>query len=321
MNTVGLGHKILYFLKEADNLVNGRFQMPVCFEIDASNHCQNNCDFCMFAFYIKKNRVHFPVHIYYKLLWEFKRMGVNAFTFTGGGEPLMHPNIRSMIQATETVGLQVGLVTNGIDLDCVMDLTESFEYVRVSLDAACDETYRKTKHTNHFYDILDNIKELVDLNVTDVGISFVITDENRDEIDAFHDLAKSLGVHYAQIKPEIKPCDMYAQTKDVDRDKFFVTERYNIDHESMTACKLAGLIGVVNATGEIYYCCVHRGRKQFVIGDLNKDSLITIYNEYRPAYKPDKKRCIGSCRYMNYGKIYEQVEGKQYAILRHRDFI
>lgn len=248
-------------------------------------------------------------------------MGVNAFTFTGGGEPLMHPNIRSMIQATETVGLQVGLVTNGIDLDCVMDLTESFEYVRVSLDAACDETYRKTKHTNHFYDILDNIKELVDLNVTDVGISFVITDENRDEIDAFHDLAKSLGVHYAQIKPEIKPCDMYAQTKDVDRDKFFVTERYNIDHESMTACKLAGLIGVVNATGEIYYCCVHRGRKQFVIGDLNKDSLITIYNEYRPAYKPDKKRCIGSCRYMNYGKIYEQVEGKQYAILRHRDFI
>lgn len=320
MNTVGLGHKILYFLREVDNLVNDRFQMPVCFEIDASNHCQNNCDFCMFASHIKANRVHFPTKIYYDLLWNFKRMGVKAFTFTGGGEPLMHPKINEMIKAAAQMKMKIGLVTNGISLNKI-DVVDKLEYVRVSLDAACAETYKKTKHTPHFYDILDNIKMLVDKNVTDVGISFVITEENKDEIDAFSDLAKSLGVHYAQVKPEIKPCDMLAQTKDVDRDKFFVTERYNIENGSDIACKIAGLIGVVNATGEVYYCCVHRGRKQFVIGNLKEDSLLTIFDKNRPKFVPDKKACIGSCRYMNYTKVYEQVKGKQYAIMRHRDFI
>ena len=104
--------------------------MPVCFEIDASNYCQNNCDFCMFASHIKKNRVHFPTDLYYKLLWNFKRSGVKAFTFTGGGEPLMHPNIREMIKSTDYVGLKVGLVTNGIGLYHVIDLANSFEYIR-----------------------------------------------------------------------------------------------------------------------------------------------------------------------------------------------
>ena len=51
-------------------------------------------------------------------------------------------------------------------------------------------------------------------------------------------------------------------------------------------------------------------KKQFIIGDLNRDSLATIYNKYRPLIKPDRKTCIGSCRYMNYGKIYDQVKGE-----------
>ena len=320
-NEIGLGHKILYFLREADELVKGGYQMPVTFEVDASNACQNDCDFCMFAFHIKKNRVHLSERIFYKAVWDFKRLGVKSITFTGGGEPLMNPRIREMTLSASYVGLKMGLVTNGIRLKDVLGYASMFEYVRISLDAACAETYKKTKHTSHFYDIIDYIKMLVDLNVTDVGISFVITDENKDEIDSFHDLAKSLGVHYAQIKPELKPCDMYEQTKDVDRNKFFVTERYNIDRDSMTACRLAGLVGVLNATGKVYYCCIHRGKKEFEIGDLDTDNLTSIFYKTRPKLEPNLKMCGGSCRYTNYAKIYDQVKGRRYALLRHREFI
>jgi MoaA/NifB/PqqE/SkfB family radical SAM enzyme len=321
MNEVGLGHKILYFLPECDKLINNEFQMPVTFEIDASNMCQNDCDFCMFAFHIKKHRVHLPIGLFYKAIWDFKRTGVRSVTFTGGGEPLLNPDILQMIATANDLEMKIGLVTNGIRLDGVLFLAHKLEYVRISLDAACNETYERTKHTSHFYNILDQIKRLVDLGKTDVGISFVITDENRDEIDAFSDLAKSLGVHYAQIKPELKPCDMFEQTKDVDRNKFFVTERYDIDQNSMTACKIAGLVGVLNATGKLYYCCIHRGRSEFEIGDLNHNSLVNIYHDYRPAFKPNLKMCGGSCRYQNYAMIYDKVKGKRYAILRHRDHI
>lgn len=320
MNEIGLGHKILFFLRECDNLVNDKFQMPVVFEIDASNACQNDCDFCMFAFHIKKHRVHLSMDTFRKAIWDFYRSGVRAVTFTGGGEPLMNPSIRAMIEYADHLGMKVGLVTNGIFLDRVFDLSDKLEYVRVSIDCASPQTYRATKHTDNFYPIINNIKKLTAMGKTDVGISFVITDQNHDEIDAFYDLAKHLNVHYAQIKPELKDCDMEAQTKDVDRGKFFVTERYNIDQTSLTACKIAGLIGVLNATGDVYYCCIHRGKDEFKIGNINDQSLLEIYTR-RAQFKPNLKMCGGSCRYMNYAKIYEQVRGDRFIPLRHRRFI
>lgn len=295
--------------------------MPVSFEIDASNVCQNDCDFCMFAFHIKKNRVHLSMETFTKALWDFHRSGVKSITFTGGGEPLMNPDIIDMINMAHDLKIKVGVVSNGIFLDKLQNIGNKLEYVRVSLDCASPDTYYRTKHTKYFNTIVDNVKQLVDSRSTDVGLSFVITDENRDEIDQFYSLSKSIGVHYAQVKPELKPCDMEAQTKDIDREKFFVTERYNIDGNSMVACKIAGLIGVLNATGKVYYCCIHRGKKAFMLGDINEKSLYELYAKERPKFKPNLKVCGGSCRYMNYAKVYENVKGSRYIPLRHRRFI
>ena len=321
MNEVGLGHKILFFLREVDAIVSNEPQMPVCFEIDASNSCQNDCDFCMFAFHIKKNRVHLSRHNFIKAIWDMKDMGVRAITFTGGGEPLMNPHIKDMVNIAHSFRFKIGLVTNGILLDKIMDDAHVFEYVRVSLDCATRETYYRTKHSHHFDRIIYNLKTLVDQRKTDVGLSFVITDDNRDEIDAFHDLAESIGVDYAQVKPELKQCDMLAQTKDVDHNKFFVTERYNIDRDAEIACKIAGLIGVLNATGKVYYCCVHRGKSEFEIGDINTNSLNDIFS-WRFKFKPNLKLCrTGSCRYMNYAKVYDKVKERRFKVLRHRRFI
>jgi len=225
-----------------------------------------------------------------------------------------------ILRATE-LGIKVGLVSNGIFLDKIFEISNELEYVRVSLDCSSPDTYRKTKHTDYFDQIVNNVTRLVDYGTTDVGLSFVITDENRDEIDAFYSLAKSIGVHYAQVKPEIKKGDMESQTDGLDRDKFFVTERYNIDENSLVACKIAGLIGVLNATGKVYYCCIHRGKPEFELGDLNHQSLDEIYSLWRPVFKPNLKMCGGSCRYMNYAKVYEKVKGDRFIPLRHRRFI
>jgi MoaA/NifB/PqqE/SkfB family radical SAM enzyme len=321
MNEISFGHKILFFLPEVDRLVENKFQMPVSFEIDASNACQNDCDFCMFAFHIKKNRVHLNMDLYRKTIWDFTRHGIKSITFTGGGEPLMHPNIRDMIELADHLDIKVGVVSNGIFLDKIQEISNKLEYVRISLDSASPDTYKRTKHTSYFGQIVENAKRLVDARSTHVGLSFVITDENRDEIDAFYSLAKSIGVHYAQVKPEIRKCDMESQTEGLDRSKFFVTERYNIDENSMTACRIAGLIGVLNATGKVYYCCIHRGKPQFELGDLNHQSLHEIYSKWRPHFKPNLKMCGGSCRYMNYAKVYENCRGNRFIPLRHRRLI
>lgn len=321
MNEVGFGHKILFFLREVDNLVENRHQMPVSFEIDASNACQNDCDFCMFAFHIKKHRVHLPFELYTKVVWDFYRHSIKSITFTGGGEPLMNPKIVDMIKMANHLNIKVGLVTNGIGLKRIEEVADKLEFVRISLDAACSETYYETKHTKHFNLIVENAKRLVDKHVTDVGLAFVITDHNRDEVEAFYELSKSIGAHYAQVKPEIRDCDIEAEMKDLDRNKFFVTERYNIDRKSYTACKIAGLIGVLNATGKVYYCCIHRGKPMFEIGDFNHMNISQIYSEWRPMFNPNLSMCGASCRYSNYAKVYENARGSQYIPLRYRRFI
>lgn len=319
MSEVKLGHKILCYLKECDRIVLNNYQMPVTFEIDASNYCQNDCGFCMFAFHLKKNRVHLPMGLYYKALHSFRHMGVKSITFTGGGEPLMNPNIRKMIHLALTDNLRVGLVTNGILLTQIIDLAPRLEYVRVSIDASTSDTYKKVKGTPHFNKVCDNIKKVVD-NGCYIGISFVVTEDNKHEIDEFHNLALKLGVDYAQIKPELKVCDMESQVKGIKGDKFFVTERYNIDKESMTQCRIAGLIGILGATGKLYYCCVHRGKEEFEIGNLAKEDLQFIF-DLRRTFIPPVELCKTSCRYMNYAKIYNQVMDKKYLPLRHRKFL
>lgn len=316
---VKLGHKILCYLKEVDRIALGNYQMPVTFEIDASNYCQNDCGFCMFAFHLKKNRVHLPMGLYYKALHSFKRMGVKSITFTGGGESLMNPNIRKMIQLALYDNLRVGLVTNGILLHEIIDLVPRLEYVRVSLDSATRETYKKVKGKDYFVKVCNNIMEAIDQGCV-MGISFVVTEDNKHEINEFHQLALHLGVDYAQIKPELKVCDMEGQVDGIKGEKFFVTERYNINKESMLQCRIAGLIGILGATGKLYYCCVHRGKESFEIGDLAKDDLRNIF-DLRRTFIPPINLCNTSCRYMNYAKIYEQVRDKKYIALRHRKFL
>lgn len=319
MSEVKLGHKILYHLKEADRIVINNYQMPITFEIDASNHCQNDCGFCMFAFHLKKNRVHLPMGHYYKALNNFKHIGVKSITFTGGGEPLMNPNIKTMIALALRENLRVGLVSNGILLPTIFDIAPRLEYVRVSIDSTTRETYKKVKGKDYFDKVCDNIRRLVDVGCI-VGISFVVTEENKHEVNEFNNLAIKLAVDYAQIKPELKVCDMESQMDGIEGDKFFITERYNIDTHSMIQCKLAGLIGILGATGKLYYCCVHRGRENFIIGDLAKQNLREIFADRR-NFIPPMNMCNTSCRYMNYAKIYEQVRDKKFIHLRHRKFI
>lgn len=314
-----MGHKILYFLQETDNLVNGIYQPPVTCEIDLSNHCQNKCDFCFYSDYIQSSREYLPVDVFLKLITDLRNVGVKSITFTGGGEPLLSPHLEAFINWAKLNHMEMGLITNGILLVKYLDLMPEFRFVRVSIDAATKETYKRIKGSDSFSKVIFNTKRLVEEDITDVGISMVITDENKSEIEEFKKLGEFLKVKYIQVKPAWQLNNIEDITKEISTRNAFITERYSIDTASGVACKLAGLIGQVGANGKVYYCCVHRGKKKFEVGDLHKESFIdTIIR--RALFKPANVKC-GSCRYMNYAMVYNKVRDKKYQILRHRRFI
>ena len=136
--------KILYYVNEIEMLDAGEFVFPITCEIDPSNNCMLNCNFCRFAAFRKRTKINLEWEIYITLLSELYSGGTKSVTFTGGGEPLMHPKFNAMATFAKSLGLEVGLVTNGVNLHR-LDSPEIFEFIRVSLDAPDSVTYKKVK--------------------------------------------------------------------------------------------------------------------------------------------------------------------------------
>ena len=311
-----MNRKICYYLDEVDKILNGKVQFPVSCEIDPSNRCQNNCTFCLFH----KHRTKAPVDMDYKtyknLVIELMSLGVKSITVTGGGEPLMNPHFVEMVKFA--VGnFELGLVTNGIGLAKVDHLLSSFKFVRVSLNAGTRETYNKVHGCDHFDTVIENVRRAVKMRseATTIGLSYVVCDLNRDETTEAGRLADELNVDYVQFKPdlncEIKPFSISEHSKSI------VTPRFKAEYH--LPCAIAGLVGIIGADHNVYYCCQHRGSAKYSLGSLHDEPFGLLWMK-RKELKPDLDSCP-PCRYMNYARGYEEFGQSKYSFLRHKNFL
>lgn len=288
-------------------MIDKRIINPITCEIDPSNRCQNNCSFCMYKDYRARCPVDMPLEMFCALIDDLQKIGVKSITFTGGGEPLMNPHFNAMATIAHECDFKLGLITNGIAIDKVE--SEKFEFIRVSIDAATSKTYKNIKGTNAFDKVIDNLKLPLSC---DVGLSFVVCDKNRHEINLVQQLIRDMPwVKYIQIKPE------YGKSLDINTvDKHVIkTDRYKI--ESLLPCYIAGLVGIVGADGHVWYCCQKRGIKKFSLGSLQDRSFSEIWSDrYCWDSKVIEEDCK-TCRYQNYVKeLYNPVD-----IVRHKWFL
>lgn len=318
MNNYTIGDKLLCHLREADNLASGRYQPFVSCEIDPSNRCQLDCKWCFFKKYRKNNLHDLDMDTYNRTVTQLYGAGCESITFTGGGEPLVHPQIRQMIDFAYIHNMKLGLVTNGIYLHKIIDKLHRFSFVRVSLDCSDRQNYAYLKGGDFFDQICDNILVATKASC-DVGISMVhMPGTSKEKLDQFTELGKALGVDYVQIKASWQPKGIEGQTDSMQNSDAFVTERYTVrDH---LPCMMAGLCGSVAANGRLYYCCIHRGDPRFEVWNLNLPFNLKRAIEYRSTMQPDIGTC-GSCRYANFARAYEKARDKKFTMLRHREFV
>jgi MoaA/NifB/PqqE/SkfB family radical SAM enzyme len=222
-----------------------------------------------------------------------------------------------MVQAALDRGFDIGLVTNGVLLG-TLNNPEAFKFIRVSLDAASHSIYASIKGKKLLGTVLTNIKDLVSKRnrVTEfptIGISYVVCDQNRNEIDAAKKIQKELGIDYIQFKPVSLP-NLTSELKIDNGEGTIITNRYKaLDN---LPCLFSSLIGVIGANGKCYFCCQKRGESSFELGDLRKDSFGVIWKRHIDL-NPDISNCV-SCRYMNYVNAYKNLPP---IILKHRNFL
>lgn len=307
--------KISFFLKEAEQALDNKLTYPVTCEIDPTTICQNQCSFCINKESNTASHSILDYNLYADLLPQLKELGVKSITFTGGGEPLLHPKISEMIISAHDLGFELGLITNGIGLPKITNEIPLFQFIRISLYGSYLKTYIDITGKDHFEQVCLNIKSTVRVKEnTTVGISFVLDENNYSEVTGAKYLASVLGVDYIQFKPLLThslPSDLVTNGRSI------ATQRYEVT--TTDACKLANLIGIVSADGCVYFCCLKRGESKYNLGDLRNDSFKDIWSR-RLTIQPDISKCK-SCRYMNYVKGFRNIAPGDRHFIKHKNFL
>jgi len=291
-------------------------------EIDPSLMCNNNCPECTFRNYLKKQFI--PWHILERLATELPAVGVKGVIISGGGEPLTNPDTPRFIESLAQVGIDVTLSTNGLTLDKNTEsLLANCLRIRLSVDAASPQVYLKTHgvHEVYFRRVLDNLQAAVRMKEnlglkTDLGVSFLVSSETKEDIIPAMELFQEIGVNFIQFKPmqiydesqnrwyydNIGPLEDYiAKKHSYENDTFsisFLREKYFMGQEyrrNYTMCHGACLDLVIGADSKVYLCCHLKYNPNYCLGDLQSESLADIIERIKSSSQVTRD-CVPLCR-------------------------
>jgi len=336
--------KVLMFKDWVKKFMNGEDVFPVNFEFSITNLCNLDCFWCIERYYREKYPVHIKTDVAMRAISEMAELGTQSITFEGGGEPTVHPDATKIFKHAIDVGLEAGLITNGVLLEKIYkDLTDMI-YVRISLDAYDRETYKRIKRYDAFEKVMNGIKLLVE-NAPDtiVGISYILykpINTDPKKIEQLILRLRDIGVDYIQFKPVM----LFDENKTTRRFEFFPDvveklEELKTQYEDKNfkifisrgkpmpkfypTCYVHLLKGYIAATGDVYLCCQRKlfeeryGRENLVFGNIYEQSLKEIWEGEKRRKILEEVYSRGSeytkecpaCPYMHYNYILN--------ILRH----
>lgn len=160
-----------------------------------------------------------PMELFRNLVASMARAGVKSVFLTGGGEPLLHPNLALMAEEVRASGMAWGLFTNGITL--TPELAERLfradpGFFRVSIDAGNPALYSKVyaAEPETFEVVKANViaagKVAASLGCNWFGVGFAVMPNisHRDLVDmreTFIELVEKsdLGVNLASFRPRV----------------------------------------------------------------------------------------------------------------------
>ena len=307
---------------------------PINVEVDLSNRCSLGCEWCHFAYTHTRGPLagkrRKPANaevggdlmdplLAARLIGEAAKLGAASITWTGGGEPTLHPAFDEIVQTGEGRIAQ-GLYTHGghISTERAALLKRVMTFVYVSLDAADAESYKRDKGVDRFDAACAGIRRLVaaDGDAT-VGVGFLLGAHNWWKARQMADLGRSLGADYVQFRPIIlydidDPGTVTdAQTEwlhqplrelldglaaepgvEIDVERFRMYRHWK--GHGYETCWWSVLQTVVTPNGKMWRCVNKREQPAALLGDLSVESFADVWA--RVHAQPVDSDCRVLCR-------------------------
>ncbi|PIE31527.1 hypothetical protein CSA56_18010 [candidate division KSB3 bacterium] len=169
-------------------------QLPLHMQIEHTTYCNLDCIMCD-----RSKCIQTPQHLAFeKIARVLEEVRPAKISLSGNGEPLMHPDMLSIIRTAKAQGCSVNTTTNGTLLNTqrCQELVESgLDLIKISIDGATRETYRKIRGQDKFLHVVDGIRALVDAkkransSTPFIRLNYVMTKDTYREIPMVVELA------------------------------------------------------------------------------------------------------------------------------------
>ncbi len=324
--------KILIHLNKILKYFSTGNSAPITLEVDPSNACNHSCPFCISGhIHLSKfkgteffNRTMLDRETLMKLSKDIVKMNINSLSWTGGGEPTMNPHLKEAINyIRKNSKIEMGMFSNGSMLtkfDLFETIVKSLSWIRISIDAGKQSSYDKLRVTNKnngFKVVINNVKKLIKIkkktkSKISIGVGFVVSKDNHNEILEFANLFKDIDVDYCQYKPEIVHIEKdgkvdkkkeqissnfwlhevvshLEKAKEILGKKFecnnykledllFDSKNYGRNYKQCLGSQFQPCIG---ADGNVYVCTNHRGHKRYSYGSIKEKSFQDIWSNIK----------------------------------------
>jgi radical SAM protein with 4Fe4S-binding SPASM domain len=314
--------KILSCYREVQRILQGNMPVPRTLEFFLSNDCNHFCPGCH-SRELHKGDVRFLNFDRMKqAVYDASKLGVAGIEISGGGEPLMYPEIDSAIGLMRSRGLKVGMFSNGtlIDEELALFLVDNLLFLRLAFDAGTRETYKKRHGVDDFERLLAAIEMLVKAkrdsggrgdddspgSGATIGAKYLVSSQNYSELSQAAALAREIGLDYLQYKPlrnskfSLKGEDLRNARDEAQRADELSGNGFEVfgslrKTRVIGQCFLNPLHPLIDATGSVYLCAFYQHRKEtHCIGNINDKSFPEIWYSERhvEAFRnTDPKQC------------------------------
>lgn len=333
-NSVYSDLKIFYHTEKIEDILKERRTAPIYIRIKPTNCCNQNCYYCGSKddnvpedrqfdskAMISWNKMQ-------EILQDISDMGVKAVTFSGGGEPLIYPYIEDALKAVKEKRIEYSIITNGQALEGrKAELLFGAKWIRVSLESANADTYKKIRGVNTFDRVIKNISDFIQNKSTTctVGINCVITKDNYQEVYDLCKLMCKLGVDNIKLSPlridgdlgryhksfEMIVKNQIRQAKnEFESNRFKIIDKYNGDagleehyQKPYHRCIIQEIFTVIGADCNVYFCHQRAYTKNGDIGSLKDRRFKELW------YAEDtikKVRELDACQDCNFRCVFDE---------------
>jgi MoaA/NifB/PqqE/SkfB family radical SAM enzyme len=318
--------KIFHYQQKLDSLPQAvnEIQPPLHIRIKPTNVCNHNCWYCAYRsedLQLGQDmnvRDAIPETKMLEIIDDIIAMGVQAVTFSGGGEPFCYPHLQKTVEKLIASPVKFAALSNGARIEG--GIAELFArhgtWLRVSMDGWDDASYSKYRSVadGEFSRIMRNLEAFQRYGGQCVlGVSYIVDQQNVEQIYPMAQRLKNIGVNSLKIAPCIVSnqgsennayhAPVYQKVRnevervlaDLADDGFEVFDAYHELEEkfkkSYDWCPYLQILPVIGADQQVYSCQDKAYNQNGLLGSIEDVSFRQFWENDKEKFFRIKPSC------------------------------